>query len=142
MVGEPGGHVVLLDENLTELARTEQNISKETTYAYDKATKTVYYTTQSNARELYSVKIENDSFSAPERAFTAENNIAAIGVNGAGDVAAVAVSSDFATATLVTDASGEFQELSLPSSQELIGQEDSRGSIWGSASYKENIELV
>ncbi|MBT1017720.1 HtaA domain-containing protein [Canibacter sp. lx-72] len=142
LVGEPGGHLVLLDENLKELARTETNISKEATYAYDKKSKLVYYTALDKATELRAVKIENNTFSKSELVTTAVKNIAAIGVNGAGQVAAVAVSQNYEEATLLTNASGAFAEMALPSSQELLGDKYVSGSIWGGSSFKEHAELA
>lgn len=142
LVGEPGGNIVLIDQSLKELARTTATIPKSSTYAYDKKSKTVYYTTLRNRNELYAVAIEGDKFGQEKVVFTATNNITAIGVNAAGEVAAITLSPDFRTAALVTNASGDFVQLDLPSSEELLGAQLTGGSVWGSSSFGENIELL
>lgn len=142
LVGEPGGKIVLLDENLQELSRTTGTLPKSTTYAYDKTTKTVYFTTMRDRKKLYAVSIVDGRFGEERVVFTADSNISAIGVNAVGEVAAIAVSSNYKTAVLISNATGEFAQAELPSSQDLLGAQYSEGSIWGAPSFDENMELL
>lgn len=143
IVGETGGNIVLLDADLNELGRSSVRLTSDSTIAYDKASKTVYFVGAANRKELGAISVANGVVGEPTVAFTAPNDIVSVGVNNRGQVAAISLSSDKNTATLITNAGGSFAELPLPSSQELVGSALTGGSIWGDFSFGgDNIELL
>lgn len=143
IVGETGGNIVLLDADLKELGRSSVRLTSDSTIAYDKANKTVYFVSAANRKELGAISVADGVLGEPTVAFTAPNDIVSVGVNNRGHVAAISLTSDKNTATLITNAGGSFAELPLPSSQELVGSALTGGSIWGDFNFGgDNIELL